>query len=175
MQQERWNERNSCRYFMLVFWVIKTCGLEDRYQRFRGTYCLHLQGWSEDKGMSIIGEISRSHGSEYEDDCFLGCRDVLSGRSLHLCSKLIVGVHKKCYEVCCRLHTPTASHTPVSPETLTFLCIGTFMRGNNSVWRAIRRSWCEPRWGRVTTTALQPEFASRRHKTESSWWNNDSK
>jgi hypothetical protein len=28
---------------MLVFWVVTPCGLLGRYQRFRGTYCLHLQ------------------------------------------------------------------------------------------------------------------------------------
>jgi hypothetical protein len=30
---------------MLVFWVIKPCGLVGRYQHFGGTYCLHRQGW----------------------------------------------------------------------------------------------------------------------------------
>jgi hypothetical protein len=30
---------------MLVFWVVTPCGLAVRYQRLRGTYCLHLQGW----------------------------------------------------------------------------------------------------------------------------------
>lgn len=28
---------------MLVFVAITACGLAGRYQRFRGTYCLHLQ------------------------------------------------------------------------------------------------------------------------------------
>jgi hypothetical protein len=28
---------------MLVFWVVALCGLVGRYQRFGGTYCLHLQ------------------------------------------------------------------------------------------------------------------------------------
>jgi hypothetical protein len=26
-----------------VFWVVTPCGLADRYQRFEGTYCVHLQ------------------------------------------------------------------------------------------------------------------------------------
>jgi hypothetical protein len=30
---------------MLVFWVATPSGRVDRYQRFGGTYCLHLQGW----------------------------------------------------------------------------------------------------------------------------------
>jgi hypothetical protein len=30
---------------MLVFWVVTPCGLVGRYQRFGGTYRLHLQGW----------------------------------------------------------------------------------------------------------------------------------
>jgi hypothetical protein len=30
---------------VLVFWVVKPCGLAGRYHRFGGTYCLHLQGW----------------------------------------------------------------------------------------------------------------------------------
>jgi hypothetical protein len=29
----------------LVFWVVTQCGLVGRYQRFGGTYCLHLQPW----------------------------------------------------------------------------------------------------------------------------------
>jgi hypothetical protein len=28
---------------MLIFWVVTPCGLEGRYQRLGGTYCLHLQ------------------------------------------------------------------------------------------------------------------------------------
>jgi hypothetical protein len=31
---------------MLIFWVVKPCGLVGRYQRFGGTYCLHLQRWN---------------------------------------------------------------------------------------------------------------------------------
>jgi hypothetical protein len=38
------------------------CGLTDRYQHFRGTYCLHFQGWS---GSSLI-------------DCYDGIQIVLS-------------------------------------------------------------------------------------------------
>jgi hypothetical protein len=30
---------------MLFFWVVTTCGLVGRYQRFGETYCLHLQLW----------------------------------------------------------------------------------------------------------------------------------
>jgi hypothetical protein len=30
---------------MLFFWIITSCGLVGRYQRFGGTYCLYLQGW----------------------------------------------------------------------------------------------------------------------------------
>jgi hypothetical protein len=29
---------------MLVFWVETLCGLADKYQHFRQTYFLHLQG-----------------------------------------------------------------------------------------------------------------------------------
>jgi hypothetical protein len=29
---------------MLVFWVVKQCGLVGKYQCFGGTYCFHLQG-----------------------------------------------------------------------------------------------------------------------------------
>jgi hypothetical protein len=32
---------------MLVFWVVTPCGLQGRYQRFEGTYCLHHQSWSQ--------------------------------------------------------------------------------------------------------------------------------
>jgi hypothetical protein len=30
-----------------VFWVAMSYGSVDRYQRFGGTFCLHLQGWSQ--------------------------------------------------------------------------------------------------------------------------------
>jgi hypothetical protein len=29
---------------MFIFWVVTPCGLIGRYERFGGTYCLHLQG-----------------------------------------------------------------------------------------------------------------------------------
>jgi hypothetical protein len=35
----------AVRMLMLVFWVVTPCGRVSRYQRFRGTYCLHVQGW----------------------------------------------------------------------------------------------------------------------------------
>jgi hypothetical protein len=35
---------------VLVSWVVTLCGLVGRYQRFRETYCLHLQGWSAEDG-----------------------------------------------------------------------------------------------------------------------------
>jgi hypothetical protein len=28
---------------VLFFWVVTLCGLVGKYQRFGGTYCLHLQ------------------------------------------------------------------------------------------------------------------------------------
>jgi hypothetical protein len=31
---------------MLLFWVVTSCGLVCRCQRFGGIYCFHLQGWS---------------------------------------------------------------------------------------------------------------------------------
>jgi hypothetical protein len=30
---------------IVCFWVMISCSLVDEYQRFGGTYCLHLQGW----------------------------------------------------------------------------------------------------------------------------------
>jgi hypothetical protein len=30
---------------MFVFWVVTPRGLVGKYQRFKETYCLHLQGW----------------------------------------------------------------------------------------------------------------------------------
>jgi hypothetical protein len=30
---------------MLIFWVVTPCELVGRYQRFGGTYCLHLEGY----------------------------------------------------------------------------------------------------------------------------------
>jgi hypothetical protein len=39
---------------ILVFWVVKPCGLVGRYQRFRGTYCLHLKGWNLKDGGNMF-------------------------------------------------------------------------------------------------------------------------
>jgi hypothetical protein len=36
-----------CLLQMLVFWVVTPCRLMGRYQCFRGTYCFHLQNWSQ--------------------------------------------------------------------------------------------------------------------------------
>jgi hypothetical protein len=30
---------------MLIFWVLTLCGIVGKYQRFGGTYYLHLQGF----------------------------------------------------------------------------------------------------------------------------------
>jgi hypothetical protein len=32
----------AVKILMLVFWVVRPCGLVGRYQHFVGTYCLHL-------------------------------------------------------------------------------------------------------------------------------------
>jgi hypothetical protein len=49
---------------MLIFWVVTSCGLVGRYQRFGGTYCLHLQGWHylgvTDQKTNIDDNIFRS-------------------------------------------------------------------------------------------------------------------
>jgi hypothetical protein len=37
---------------MLVFWVVMPCGLVGKYQRFGGTYCLHL--FSPEDGGTIF-------------------------------------------------------------------------------------------------------------------------
>jgi hypothetical protein len=34
----------AVRMTVLFFWVVTPCGLINRYRRFGGTYCLHLQG-----------------------------------------------------------------------------------------------------------------------------------
>jgi len=31
---------------LVVFWVVALCSVVVGYQRFRGPYCLHPQGWS---------------------------------------------------------------------------------------------------------------------------------
>jgi hypothetical protein len=35
----------AVRMAMLLFWVVTSCGLVGKYQRFGETYCLQLQGW----------------------------------------------------------------------------------------------------------------------------------
>jgi hypothetical protein len=39
---------------MLIFWVVMPCGLTGRYQRFEGTYCLHLLGLNEVVGKWVV-------------------------------------------------------------------------------------------------------------------------
>jgi hypothetical protein len=36
------NMISACKITVLVFWVVTPCELAGRYQRFGGTYCLHL-------------------------------------------------------------------------------------------------------------------------------------
>jgi hypothetical protein len=38
----------ALKILLLVFWVVMACGLFiGRYKHYRGTYCLHLQGWRQ--------------------------------------------------------------------------------------------------------------------------------
>jgi hypothetical protein len=37
---------------MTVFWDIASCGVIEVDRRFRGVYCLHHQGYSDDGGIS---------------------------------------------------------------------------------------------------------------------------
>jgi hypothetical protein len=39
----RFEVLTAVRMSVLAFWVAVPCRLEDRYQRFEGTYCFHLQ------------------------------------------------------------------------------------------------------------------------------------
>jgi hypothetical protein len=64
---------------------------------------------------------------------------------------------------------------PINRETLTVLSTDTFMWDKNSLRRALRCSWCGPRWISAITTEFQPQFASRCHKTENRLWTNDIK
>jgi hypothetical protein len=43
------NTNNTAQTAMPVFWAVTPCGLVDRYQRLRGTYCLHLQGFRSEE------------------------------------------------------------------------------------------------------------------------------
>jgi hypothetical protein len=39
-----------------------------------GLFSVSLMNWNAcDENSGILGEISGSHGGEYEDDCLLGC------------------------------------------------------------------------------------------------------
>jgi hypothetical protein len=42
----RFEVLTAVKMLMLVFWIVTPCGLVGRYQRFGGTYCLHLQVFS---------------------------------------------------------------------------------------------------------------------------------
>jgi hypothetical protein len=42
-----WGSHHLFHFPMLFFWVVTSCGLVRKYQRFGGTYCLHLKETSE--------------------------------------------------------------------------------------------------------------------------------
>jgi hypothetical protein len=48
---------------MFIFWIVKPHGLVGRYQRCRGTYCLHLQSWE------LLRWEHRQHLCETFEDC----------------------------------------------------------------------------------------------------------
>jgi hypothetical protein len=50
---------------MLVFWVVMPCGLTGRYQHFRGTCYLHLQGCCT---LSCIGYIALNGRMSMNDE-----------------------------------------------------------------------------------------------------------
>jgi hypothetical protein len=50
----RFQAFSAVRVTITNFWVSARCGLVSGYQRFGGTHCLHLQGWSGDVGRGRI-------------------------------------------------------------------------------------------------------------------------
>jgi hypothetical protein len=71
----------------LVFWVVTPCRLVGRYQRFGGTYCLHLQGWRwifhdqcNDRAIPPCYALVAFLKLTFKKQLFLGFR-VISGES----------------------------------------------------------------------------------------------
>jgi hypothetical protein len=62
-----------------VFCDVAPCSLAEIHWHFRGAYCLYHQGSRKICTHTIylntnLGEISGSHGGEYENDCLMECR-----------------------------------------------------------------------------------------------------
>jgi hypothetical protein len=58
-----------------VFWDVALCVLAETDRHFRGAYCIIMAHRPVNISSKYFnfGEISGSHGSEYEDDSLLGC------------------------------------------------------------------------------------------------------
>jgi hypothetical protein len=69
---------------ILVFWIVKPCALVGRYQRFVGTYCLHVHGWNCYLPTSPQGVATRRPTS-MKQNIFYGLASWISlcTRSLH--------------------------------------------------------------------------------------------
>jgi hypothetical protein len=37
-----------------IFWILSPCRLVGRYRHLRGTWCLHLQGWSVERRIGLV-------------------------------------------------------------------------------------------------------------------------
>jgi hypothetical protein len=58
------NKKMSMKIAMVVCWVVAPCGLTGGYQRFGGTYRLHLQGRSEDVPRNFANHLQVHTGWE---------------------------------------------------------------------------------------------------------------
>jgi hypothetical protein len=65
---------------LLVLWIVTPGGLVDRYQCFRGTLCLYLQGWTEDEGTMILQKSTRRYNPEYQHRQNITYFDIQVGR-----------------------------------------------------------------------------------------------
>jgi hypothetical protein len=62
------NFKRKWKMSMLVFWVVTSCGLVGRYQRFGGTYCFHL--------LSSFKRRAHMRGKYYNNLREMGCEDM---------------------------------------------------------------------------------------------------
>jgi hypothetical protein len=50
-----------------VFWVVTPCSVVAGYRRFRGPYCLHLQGGGISETLIYYSNTTRRHNQEDHD------------------------------------------------------------------------------------------------------------
>jgi hypothetical protein len=82
---------------MIMFWAVTPCGLVDRYQRFGGKYCLHLQGWRwKQRRLVFLTLRSVSASETWVSFYHVTRRNVQEDNNFQTCRSDIVKTHHVC-------------------------------------------------------------------------------